>query len=516
MKKPKPLYNTQEPLYNTQAETALIGAAFLNPETFCNTVNASDFGTIGFGKLWLACQELARKDVTPDLISLPPDIFPVNKNPLYFTNACPSVSNAAGYAAIVKHWSRRRRLESAASLFAQAAFEEDTDRHIELLQLAYELLREAEHGDGWQVLSLVDAYAPRDPVQYAVEGLFEIPSLNIVYGAPGTLKSMLLADLCVCIAGGLDWLPEIVKVVKQEDSNEPDTTDVKSLDFLSDVSVEIPVPSRAKTVEPKTTTQATTFWIDFDNGRRRTDERMEALARSRGLPEDAPFYYVVMPSPWLDGSDDGSIDGLIWQIKTLEAKVVVVDNLRVVSGRGDENSAEMSSVMTGFRRVAEETGTAVILIHHQRKGGSEKGRLGDSLRGHSSIEASIDLAILVHREPEDGDTLVLQSTKTRGVDVKPFGAQFYFQHRPNTKEMADAFFVGVPIETKTGKTNEAIREIVEREQPINQSTLIQSVKELLPEVGKHYIRDSITWMADNELLTVKEGPKNAKLYELPY
>ncbi len=44
-------------------------------------------------------------------------------------------------------------------------------------------------------------------MEYIAGRLFALPSLNILYGAPGTLKSFLLADLAVCVAGGLEWLP---------------------------------------------------------------------------------------------------------------------------------------------------------------------------------------------------------------------------------------------------------------------------------------------------------------------
>jgi len=73
--------------------------------------------------------------------------------------------------------------------------------------------------------------------------------------------------------------------------------------------------------------------------------------------------------------------------------------------------------MANLRDIAEHTGAAVFVIHHARKGGSNGGREGDRLRGHSSIEASLDLALIVERE---ADNVVIQSTKTRDDPVKPF------------------------------------------------------------------------------------------------
>lgn len=61
----------------------------------------------------------------------------------------------------------------------------------------------------WKLRSLADAYRPRPPLYYLVDGLLPAPSLSIVYGGPGSLKSMLLADLCVCVASGQPWLQPI-------------------------------------------------------------------------------------------------------------------------------------------------------------------------------------------------------------------------------------------------------------------------------------------------------------------
>src|SRR2546428_10824599 len=63
--------------------------------------------------------------------------------------------------------------------------------------------------DPWPLFTLADAYQPRPPLIYVVEGLFPLPSLSIVYGAPGTIKSLLLADLAICVASGLPWLPPL-------------------------------------------------------------------------------------------------------------------------------------------------------------------------------------------------------------------------------------------------------------------------------------------------------------------
>jgi hypothetical protein len=340
----------------------------------------------------------------------------------------------------------------------------------------------AGNENGWKVYTLKDAYAPRPPVEYVVAGLFPLSSLSIVYGAPGTLKSLLLADMAACVVAGSPWLP--------------------------------PLPGNSDAI-PKAVRRVPVLWCDFDNGTRLTHERMEALARTRDLSPDAPLYYVSMPSPWLDASDPESIEMLIEQIQRVGAKLVVIDNLGTISGTTDENSPAMVQVLANLRKVAEATGAAVVVIHHQRKSTGKNGRAGESMRGHSSIEAAVDLALLVERA--DGNTVKIRSTKTRGADVLPFKAMFTCSHRAGTTELSAARFFGLPGEGSTGKAQARrnIREIVKAHPQINKGDLTKAVKERLPDMAIHIIAALIDAMVSDGELEVKSGDRGAKLYTLP-
>jgi AAA domain-containing protein len=350
-------------------------------------------------------------------------------------------------------------------------------RHPEYAALASE---DAQQPEGWLVYTLADAYQPRPPVEYVVEGLFPLPSLSIVYGAPGTLKSLLLADLAICTAANLPWLS--------------------------------PLPGAS--VKARQTRQVMALWCDFDNGARMTHERLAALARARDLAATIPFRYVSMPAPWLDASSFKSLQPLAVCMQTQGAKLVILDNLLMIKGRVDENSAEMGTVMANLRRLAEETGAALIVIHHQRKDTGVNSRAGDRIRGHSSIEAALDLALLVEREHQS-DALTLCSTKERGVTVPPFGAQFAYKHTAGTTELATARFYGLAVEDKVSDRaiEEAIMAGVKAHPLINQKELKQKVKEILPEVGMHRIGGVISKLEQRKKLKVTTGERGAKRYE---
>jgi len=337
--------------------------------------------------------------------------------------------------------------------------------------------------EGWQIYTLADAYAPRPPVRYVVAGLFSLPSLSIVYGAPGCFKTMILGDLAACVAAGLDWLPSM-----------PDKDDETA----------------------RATLKGPVLWCDFDNGPRTMHERIEAVARSRDLPPETPLYYASMPNPWLDASDFESVQYLAGFARRLGAQLIIIDNLRDIAGGVEENSAGMGDVMSNLRRLSEDTQTAVVVIHHQRKMSGVAGRAGDTLRGHSSIEAALDLALKIERE-EHADTVQLKATKARGADVLPFGAVFTYEWREGTTELAEVKFFGLPVEDLTSDQaiRRAILEAVKATPKANKGDLAGAVKEWLPDVGINRIRSAVDYLASEGKLTVAKGERGAKQYGLP-
>ena len=166
--------------------------------------------------------------------------------------------------------------------------------------------------DPWQIFTLEDAFKPRPPKQQVVDGILTLPSLNIVYGPPGSLKTLLLQDMGACVASGKGWLKNLPNAQKSAIG----------------------------------TMQAGVMWIDLDNGRRLMHERFEAVARGKDLdPSETPLYYVSMPDPWLNASDQDHLDALGQRIERLGVRLLFIDNLGVVLGDVDENSGSMSQVM---------------------------------------------------------------------------------------------------------------------------------------------------------------------------
>jgi len=342
-------------------------------------------------------------------------------------------------------------------------------------------MEENVFGNRWQVRTLADAYEDRPPIKYIVDKFFAEASLSVVYGAPGCLKSMVLADMFCAILSGNDWLP----------GSAGGRFGVEC--YKSDEAFGA-------------------LWIDLDNGKRRTDDRFGALGKGHKLDKESPLYYVSMPvNPALDLNNAEAImeiKGLVWQSR---AKIVVIDNLGLITGDTEENSAGMTAIMGDLRKIAEDTNVALIVIHHQRKGGANGSRAGDALRGHSSIEAALDLAIHVTREP-GGNDITLTSTKTRGVDVPTVRASFYYVHKTGTNDLDLAYFYGVQSGPEDS-IKKAIIDYLEKHGDTTKGRLVDAVRE---ENGNKWGVNKVrNWIEEMVMVTkelvIETGEKNAKI-----
>lgn len=348
--------------------------------------------------------------------------------------------------------------------------------------------------DGWEVFGLAKAYEERPPIREIVHGVLSEASLNLVFGAPGSLKSMMLADMCACIVAGRPWLQSM--------------------------------PNQPEALDPFRTEQGAVLWVDFDNGRRRTHDRMGAIGRGHDLPPDAPFSYTSMPTPWIDASKRIQLFHLCRLIERNHITAIVFDNLGLIIGDADENSADMAPVMGNLRWLADTTGAAVNLIHHQRKSGSSDDgiRKGETIRGHSSIEASLDFALHIERKP--GDQILLTPVKTRdAVTFEQAGALFTYQHKDDSTIMQSAKFFGYSVDSAASRElaqiKATIKDVVQSTPGVNQRALVDGVRDRMAgTTGKaaaiNKVRDAIRQLTESGDVIVQPTEKTANNPRIEY
>jgi hypothetical protein len=247
-------------------------------------------------------------------------------------------------------------------------------------------------------------------------------------------------------------------------------------------------------------------------------ERFSAFGRIRDLPKETPIFCTSMPSPWLDAGQADHIGRLMLRIETYGAGLLVIDHLTQICGDVDENTSQMAEVMGHLRGLAESASLALVIVHHQVKNsGRFKTTASDSLRGHGSILASCDLAMVVERSRSIKDQITVTPAAVRGANVDSLSALFSYSHKAgNSLELEEARFWGVPTETITDLIDKTILEVVDESPGLNQSQLRSQALEILKphEIGDPAIRNSIKRLVKSGDL-VESKVKNALYYDLP-
>jgi KaiC/GvpD/RAD55 family RecA-like ATPase len=327
-----------------------------------------------------------------------------------------------------------------------------------------------------QLHTAKDALEDKPPMDFLVKGIIPLPSLSMFYGSSGTLKTNLVLDMAVCVALGRKWLTNIDEKEGYE------------------------------------TRQKQVLWIDADSGLRTLDIRIGAMLRTYRGNVKSPIAYSSFFSPMFEaGRDPRLVAEMIELVKDLKAKMVVFDNLGTFSGGKDEISSQMIQVMSAFRRISEETRSAVILIHHEPKNDSNARR---TPRGHTSIEAALDYGFGVSR---DCDVVQLETTKVRHWNVDTFAAMWTFTHKPDTPDLETARFFGVEpdIPEKIQIARDTILQFLKSAGKANQSEIINNGLEHDPKVAKGKTISELNWLVSRGKIKMLQARiNNEKKYQL--
>lgn len=358
---------------------------------------------------------------------------------------------------------------------------------LQALQQAGAIDDGADHPAGpdfsaWQFIPFNELLAEPEPIPEIAPGLVQ-PGLVVVFGAPGSLKSLLLADLAVCVAAGKTWLEPL--------DSEP--------------------------VQALQTNQTAAVWWDADNGKHTTQIRFSALLRGHGVSDPVPIYPYAMMNPPFLATDARAIVAMRDLLREHRAGLLVLDNLGTIAGTQDENSAEMVRVMSNLRWIAEQANCCIVLIHHQRKATGFKTRAGENLRGHSSIEAALDLALLVERDEQQRDLVTVRATKCRHEELPAFGARFTYEHRSNRLLHKARFFGATPaLEAEERERMELERRldaaILAAANGLSQRKLIDAVRHVVPTAGEKRILQRIEALQQAGRLRVQQAARGALAY----
>jgi hypothetical protein len=197
--------------------------------------------------------------------------------------------------------------------------------------------------------------------RWLIEGLWGDQAVGIVGGEPKCCKSFLALDLAVSVASGAPCL---------------------------------------RRFPPRQTGPVLLFAAE--DGLPLVRDRLEGLARAARVAFDhLDIHVICVPSLRLDLTQDRA--RLRDTIEALHPRLLVLDPF-VRLHRIDENAAAEVAPLLGFLRgLQRRFGTAVLLVHHARKGAAHV-RGGQALRGSSELHAWGDSNLYLRRR---GDTLRL-------------------------------------------------------------------------------------------------------------
>ena len=141
--------------------------------------------------------------------------------------------------------------------------------------------------------------------------------------------------------------------------------------------------------------------------------RLEGIAAAAGL-ELADLDIQVITAPTVRLDLDADRRNLAETVAGLQPRLLILDPF-VRLHRIDENaSGEVAPLLAYLRELQRRYGTAVLVVHHARKGGSA--RAGQALRGSSEFHAWGDSNLYLRR---DGDNLSLSVEHRAAAAVSP-------------------------------------------------------------------------------------------------
>jgi len=196
-----------------------------------------------------------------------------------------------------------------------------------------------------------------DDQKWLIEGLWAEQAVGILGGEPKCCKSFLALDMAVSVASGAPCLRQFAA-------------------------------SRTGPV----------LLFPAEDSLRVVRERLEGICQAAGARfEELPIYVITAPRLLLDVPQDQQ--RLRATVDAIRPALLVLDPF-IRLHRADENaSKEVAPILGYLRELQREFATAVLLVHHARKG-SGKGRPGQALRGSSDLHGWGDSNLYLRRKAQ--------------------------------------------------------------------------------------------------------------------
>jgi hypothetical protein len=213
---------------------------------------------------------------------------------------------------------------------------------------------------------------PLPPVEWVVKDIIRAGSLSALVGGAKIGKSFACLDLGVKVAMGRDWLGREVK-------------------------------------------QCPVIYLDEENGEILMRQRLAMVLRGHGIEDrDIPFYVLPMPRLNFGAVSDRNL--LTDFILERGAGLIFVDSFidaLTIANAKESVSEDQMRVLLALRHIAENTGAAVGIIHHENRSGT--------YRGSSALPGAVDVMLSAKGKPGEG-RIDFEMELSRSTELQKFSA----------------------------------------------------------------------------------------------
>lgn len=292
--------------------------------------------------------------------------------------------------------------------------------------------------------------------EWLVEKLVPFQGITIISGAPGSYKTWLIWQMAINIAEGSMFLEQFA------------------------------------------CSQSAILVIDEENHLRQVKKRLHKLSADATLP----IHFLTQQD--FSALDNDAVSEVIRICKKNDINTIFIDSLVRISNSDENNAQEMSRVFKAIKHFCQ-AGKTVIMTHHERKEGTNKGSAQARLRGSSDISAAIDCHLSIKKSQKSNKIISVEQPKLRiDEEIEPFVISVI-----NEGDLVKFQYEGAPVNEKVYEIKSLIFDILsqpENEAGLSKKVTIEKVRESM-QIGEKAVKDTLDEFIKEGVILTKNGVK---------
>lgn len=467
-----------------EAELAVVGGCLIDPEAIQKArgiVTVDMLASARLREIYRAMLRIADAGKEIDPVTVQEDLRARGKLDdvgglsylAELMDAVPTAANIGYHAEIVADRAARRRLEAIGRQIAADAGNPD----LSVAKLRARIERHAQEAaelddDRLPPVLPLSELPPPEPVKFAVKNLLVAADINLGVADGGVGKTLLATAISGWIANGspvfdrpgFETIAGPIMFVSEED---PESVIVNRLEAL-----------------------ARGHGWDWDRVRSRFH-----LYAQKGVSLDSPEWQAH----------------LMAEAKRIGAVLVVFDPLTELTEAAENSAAENKPVVRFLRRLAVESGAAVLLIHHLGKAVEGRRKI-DRIRGSSSFHAAARSVLFLEHAERGVRVEVVKFN--RGLPPAPFVLERHVEAEGGDASAWMRARLTYQTQRQAAENN-AERFVCEalKDGRLNTTELKRLAKQE-PGVSAFDVTNAIKNLHEREIIDFELGKKNAKLWGL--